>query len=234
MSAVPDSRVVQVQQHQSRKTAGRLAGLTYLILIVSAAAGYMTMTRLLAGEPQIVLERLGASHGLFTLAFASMAIGFVAWVVLAFMLYRLMSSYGRAAGLLMLIFTVAGAAMNLFGVSPLLPLVGSSGSGLDAPVLAPIVESYNHRLLLAQVFSGLWMFPFGWLVVRSGIAPRLLGYCLMFGGLGYLLVFATAFAPSLEQTTAYRVISLIPAIPAMVGELGVCLWLLIKGAPEPT
>jgi hypothetical protein len=55
--------------------------------------------------------RLAARHTLFLLAFAAMAIGFVAWVVLAFMLYGLMSSSAELVGFLMLIFTLAGAAM---------------------------------------------------------------------------------------------------------------------------
>ena len=104
---------------------------------------------------------------------------------------------------------------------------------MDAGTLAPMVQSYNHLLLLAQVFSGLWMFPFGWLVLRSRIAPRLLGFCLIIGGFGYLLIPVTAFEPSLDQMLAYWIISRVPGIPAMIGELGMCLWLLIKGASEP-
>jgi hypothetical protein len=46
---------------------GRLAGLVYLVMIVSAAAGYGTMTRLLAGDVQALPERLSADHALFWL-----------------------------------------------------------------------------------------------------------------------------------------------------------------------
>lgn len=218
----------------SRKVSGRLTGWVYLIMIGFSAAGYATMTRLLAGDSQVVLERLAAEHALFGLALASMAVGFVTWLVLAVMLYRLMSSSGRLPGLLMLLFTVAGAAMNLLAVSRLLPLVSTSGSGLDAGTLVPVVESYNHLLILAQVFSGLWMFPFGWLVIRSRIVPQLLGYCLMAGGVAYLLIPIGAFNPGLNEMLTWRIISLVSGIPALVGEIGVCLWLLIKGASEPT
>jgi hypothetical protein len=38
---------------------------------------------------------------------------------------------------------------------------------------------------------------------------------------------------SLDQIAAFRIVSIAIAVPAMVGELGMCLWLLIKGAPEP-
>lgn len=223
----------RMDQSSSAKAAGRRAGLVYLILAIFTTGGYATTTWLLGGDPQTVLGRLAARHALFTLGVAASVIGFGAWIVLAFMLYRLMSSSGRFLGLLMVIFTVSGVAMNWIALSHLLPLVTSASSGMDPGTLAPIVGSYNRVLLLAQVFSGLWLLPFGWLVVRSRIAPQVLGFCLFIGGFSYLLLFVTAFNPSLNHITAYRIISTALVVPAMIGELGMCLWLLIKGASEP-
>ncbi len=222
-----------MDERSNAKAAGRRTGLVYLILIVTSGGGYAMMSSLVAGSTQAVLARLATRHALFILAFAAMAIGFVVWVVLAFMLYGLMSSSGRLLGLLMLIFTLAGAATNLIGLSHLLPLLSSAGSIMDASTLAPILQKYNRVLLLAQLFSGLWLFPYGWLVLWSRIAPRLLGACLILGCFGYVGVFATAFAPSLNHMMAYRVISAPLGVAAVLGELGMCLWLLIKGAREP-
>ena len=213
--------------------AGRYAGLAYLVIILFSIAGYTTMSRLLAGDAPTVLGRLAASPALFSLAFTAMAIGFAAWLVLGALLHRLMSSSGRLAALLLVIFTVAGVAMNFIALSQLLPLVSSAGGGIDAPALAPIQRSYERLLLLAQVFSGLWLFPFGWLVVRSRIAPRLLGACLIVAGFFYLLQFATAFEPHLDQTTTYRIFSTATGIAVFAGEFGTCFWLLIKGAGAP-
>lgn len=72
-----------------------MTGLAYLVVIIFSAGGYATMSRLLAGSTQTAVARLAARHALFILAFAAMAIGFIAWVVLAFTLYGLMSSSGR-------------------------------------------------------------------------------------------------------------------------------------------
>jgi hypothetical protein len=215
------------------KAVGRLAGLAYLVIILFSIAGYATLSWLLAGYPQIVLGRLAANQTVFTLAVVASAIGFAAWVVLVLLLYRLMSSAGRIAGFLMVIFGVAGTVTNLIALWRLFPLVGSASSGMDAATLWPMMWSYRHLLLLSQIFSGLWLFPFGWLVLRSRIAPRLLGLCLIVGGFAYLLQFATAFEPGLGQMMAFRIIGTAAFIPAMIGEFGMCLWLLIKGASEP-
>jgi hypothetical protein len=211
---------------------GHVAGFTYLVMILSAALGYTTMTRLLAGDPAEVLSRIVGGQA-FDLAFASMALGFAAWALLAMALYRLMGSFGRLAAILMLLFTLAGAATNLVALSRLLPLVSLSDPSIDAGSMASMKQSYEHVLVMAQIFSGLWMFPFGWLVLRSRIAPRALGYCLMAGGVGYLFIPITKSWPELDQHTAYWIVSRAPGIPAMLGEIGMCLWLLIKGASRP-
>lgn len=216
------------------KAAGRRAGLAYLVIILFSAPGYMILTKLLAGDSHAVLAHLATSQTLFTLALVSSVIGFLAWTVLAILLYRLMSSAGRISALLMVIFSVAGTVMNLIALAPLLPLLRLASSGMDAGTLAPIVQSYNRLLLLAQVFSGLWLFPFGLLVLRSRIAPRLPGFCLIIGGFSYLLTFATAFDPGLHHIRAYRTIGTTTGILGVIGgEFGICLWLLIKGARQP-
>jgi uncharacterized protein DUF4386 len=223
-----------MDEGSSAKAAGRRAGLVYLILIVFSSGGYATMTWLLGGDLHMVRARLDARHAMFILAFAVMVIGFVvAWVVLAFMLYGLMGSSGQLLGLLMVIFTVAGAGMSLVALSYLVPLLSSPNPGVDAATLAPILRSYNRVLLLAQLFSGLWLFPYGWLVVRSRIAPQFLGWCLFIGGFGYLEVFGTAFELRLNHMMVYRIISAPLGVAAILGEFGMCVWLLIKGVRQP-
>ena len=82
-------------------------------------------------------------------------------------------------------------------------------------------------LLVAQVFWGLWLIPFGWLVVRSGQLPRLLGYLLVLGGLSYVADFAgqVLVAGYGDMRFAGYV-----TLPAALGEIGTCLWLLVMGA----
>jgi hypothetical protein len=215
----------------STKRLGRAAGAIYLLMIVSAAFGYTTMTRVLAGNAADLSEGL-LNGSTFQLAFWSMIAGLLAWVVLAYLLYQLMGSYGRFAAGLMFIFTIAGAAVNLVAMSHLFPLLGSA-SAIDAATVALMTHSYDRLLVLAQIFSGLWMFPFGWLVIRSRIAPRFIGFCLMAGGVGYLFIPITKAAPHLDQYLAYWIVSRAPGVPAMLGEIGMCLWLLVKGGSPP-
>ena len=76
-------------------------------------------------------------------------------------------------------------------------------------------------------WTGLWLFPFGICVIRSGFIPRFLGVLLMVAGCGYIgsslseLVFPQ-YADAVERVT--RILS--------AAELPIIFWLLIWGAKE--
>jgi uncharacterized protein DUF4386 len=78
---------------------------------------------------------------------------------------------------------------------------------------------HGQGLNIAQIFWGLWLFPMGYLVFKSGFLPRILGLLLMIGCFGYVIQSFAAFL-------GYNV-SLI--FLTSWGELLLLFWLLIKG-----
>jgi len=80
-------------------------------------------------------------------------------------------------------------------------------------------------VVVARVFWGLWLFPFGICVMRSGFIPRFLGILLMIAGCGCV---ASSFAELVLPQYAHavgRVTSILTA-----AELPIIFWLLIWGA----
>lgn len=51
------------------------------------------------------------------------------------------------------------------------------------------LKQYDNGILMVSVFWGLWLFPFGYLVYKSGFLPKILGVFLMVGCFGYLINF---------------------------------------------
>ena len=98
---------------------------------------------------------------------------------------------------------------------------------LDAFVLF-FLRLHNQGFALAQIFWGLWLFPFGIAVMRSGFIPRFVGIATIMAGCGYVISSSvTLFLPA----SAQRIGDL--AMILGVGEL-VFFWLLIWGAkPQP-
>jgi hypothetical protein len=87
------------------------------------------------------------------------------------------------------------------------------------------VRLHGQGNLIAEIFWGLWLFPFGLLVFRSGFLPRFIGVWLMINCFGYLVLSMTAlFCPAYNDTVFLFL------QPVLFGELAIMLWLLIKGA----
>jgi hypothetical protein len=80
-----------------------------------------------------------------------------------------------------------------------------------------------------MIFWGLWLFPFGYLVIKSGFLPKILGVLMMIGCFGYLItILGNTLIPNCRDLgiTSYVL------LPGSLGELGTCLWPLIMGAKE--
>ncbi len=80
------------------------------------------------------------------------------------------------------------------------------------------------------MFFGLWLIPMGWAAVVTGRFPRVLGWVLIVGGVGYVLSALVGYG--LVDAPSLLVDGL--AFPATIGEFWMLGYLLIRGIrPEP-
>ena len=91
------------------------------------------------------------------------------------------------------------------------------------------VRLHEHGITVASVFWGLWLLPFGTLVIRCGYIPRILGVLLLVAGIGYLVNAFVAlvlpeFSPSVSQVVG----------PLAFAELPIIVWLLVWGVRVPS
>jgi hypothetical protein len=84
---------------------------------------------------------------------------------------------------------------------------------------------HRQGLTIDQIFWGLWLFPFGVLVMRSGFLPRILGVWLIVNCFAYLALSFTGLLLPQHQDAVFRF-----AFPVLFGEMAIALWLLIRGA----
>ena len=95
---------------------------------------------------------------------------------------------------------------------------------MDALALA-YLRLRSSGLVVAQLFWGLWLFPFGMLVIKSRLFPRILGVLLIVACVGYVSASSTFFVlPAYSHPVTH--------LAQLLGGLGECamiLWLLIKG-----
>jgi hypothetical protein len=78
---------------------------------------------------------------------------------------------------------------------------------------------------MLEMFWGLWLFPFGLLVYKSGFIPRILGIFLILNGIAYVIHFFTHLLLPNYQALVFKIATPIWTL----GEISIMLWLLIKG-----
>jgi hypothetical protein len=222
--------------NSNRKTA-RIAGLLYLIVVVAGIFSllYVPSRISVPGDTAATVSNILAHQTLYGLGIVVGCIGFTAFLILPLVLYELLSPVAKNAAALMVAFAVVSAPISFislvhkFDVLSLLTGADYAQAMSSAQLQAQIrlsLDAYRNGMLVSQIFWGLWLFPFGYLVFKSGFLPRILGILLMLGCVGYLITFlGTVLYPGYADTAVASYVSL----PGSIGEIGICLWLLIVG-----
>lgn len=219
----------------------RTAGLLYLIVVATGifSLAYVPSQTVVPGDAAATVGSITASMPLFRLGIVAGFMCYLAFLLLPLVLYKLLSPVGKNAAALMVAFAVVSVPIsfvNLLNKLDILSLLSDADhlrvfttEQLQAQVMLSL-DAFRNGILVSKIFWGLWLLPFGYLVFRSDFLPKALGILLMAGCFGYLLdVFGRALFPGYPDTAIAGFVTL----PATIGEIGTCLWLLIVGAHEP-
>ncbi|QLG44702.1 DUF4386 domain-containing protein [Costertonia aggregata] len=224
------------KEKAARNKTARLGGLLYLLLVICGLVYlvYVPSQLIVWDNAETTLVNIQKSEGLFKIGILVAICSFIIFMLLPLALYRLLSQVNKKVAFLMVLFAVVSVPIsfvNILNKFTILDLVQKSkGSGIIDVIPADQVlfhlEQYSNGLEVLQVFWGLWLLPFGYLVYKSGFLPKLLGVLLMAGCFGYLVTFTGGF---LVEDFSKTTLSSIIGIPAALGEIGIALWLLIFG-----
>lgn len=213
-------------------TIARVAGFLYLSLVPLAFLGfpYGSSHLFVAGDATATASNIIASESLLRLGIVVNLVGFIVNIFVVLALYRLLKPVSKALASLMVIFLLLSVPIGMLNelnhIAVLLLLSGAN-------YLTPFTTEQLHALVLlfhdlhagglyiAQVFWGLWLFPMGYLVFRSGFLPRILGILLMIGCFGWL---ADSIAAFLLPSLVFKI-----GMFTGIGEILFPLWLVIKG-----
>ena len=221
----------------SKNKTARFAGLLYLILVIGGIVNllYIPSQLIDSKDASITLENIKDSELLFRYGIVSGVITFLTFIILPLVLYKLLNKVNKSHATLMVIFALISVPisfiniLNKFSILTLISkktyLLTMSNIELQTQVMLHL-DYYNNGNQIAQIFWGLWLLPFGYLVYKSGFLPKILGVFLMLGCFGYLIEFFAQFLiPAYNNSIAQTIVG----IPSPIGEIGICLWLLIMG-----
>ncbi len=225
-------------QPLSLKKTARIAGVWYLGFTMGPFyLMYVPMRTVVRDDPSATAARILSHETLFRWGMLTETLGAVIFVGLALALYRLFENVDRHRARQMVALVLVSAAFGLVAValSGAALLVFRGGDAFSA------ADSHARELLgmllvrmrgqvygASEMFWGLWLLPFGWLVVRSRFLPRWLGYWLLLDGVAWTIVSVSFFLAPRYDDLLFRYFQ-----PIFFAEIGAMLWLLIMGAQEP-
>jgi hypothetical protein len=183
----------------------RIGGILYLFIIVAALFGeaFVRGTLIVSGDATATANNILGSETLFRVGLAAEMLTCVCDVALAI---AAMVALGRADYL------------NAFEPKQLHAMAYMSLS----------VHDYGYGASL--LFFGFCTLLFGYLIYKSGYLPRTIGVLLVIAGAGYV---GYSLAQMLSPALAAKLLFPWLLLPGFFAELGLCLWLIVKGVNLP-
>jgi hypothetical protein len=165
---------------------------------------------------------------------------FVLDVVIAWALYVVFRQVNRDLSLLtawlrLVYTTLLGVAviflfLALQLLSGTVDLTAFTAGQRDAQLLV-FLEGFNYAWLIGLGCFGVHLALLGYLVLKSGSIPRVLGILLLLAGTGYVIdTLAHALLASYDDYATLFL--LIAAVPSLIGEGALAIWLLLRGGRQ--
>jgi len=220
----------------SLRQAALIAGLGYLVIFVFGYANVRREKLIVRGDPAATASNIVASESRFRIGVASWIVMLVADVVVAWALYIFLKPVSESLSLLtawLRLVNVAVAAIAVVNLLSVLDvLTGANSEVLSADQRATrsmrLLRSYDFGFNVAFVFFGLHILGLGYLIVRSDYVPTVLGVLLIIASVGYFIdSFASVLSPRYDNNEALFIVFV--AVPAIIAELSLTVWLLIWG-----
>ena len=219
----------------SRQAAGRRAGLLYFVFMLVAIFGEFLLPAFrVSGDAAATARNITTAELTYRVEILTGLVTHVIFLFLVVSLYQLLKDVDRGHALRMVLFVAVGVAVALGNMlhkfEPLELLSGAeSWSVFTQPQLGALalgaLDAHRGGSALPIAFWGLWLFPFGILVMKSGFLPRILGILLLVAGFAYLTASVTAIVVPEYRRAVWRIMT-----PLYFGEVPIIFWLLIKGA----
>ena len=185
---------------------------------------YIPSMLLVAGNAAETASKILANEFLFRAGIVGNLMTQLIFIFAVLLLYKLFESVSKNHSLLMMVLALVSvpiAMLNeLNNVAALLLLKNP-----DQMML--FLNLHAQGVVIASIFWGLWLFPLGSLIYKSGYFPKIISMAVIIGGLGYTLGSFSELLALFSKT----ILSLFEFMT--FGEVVFLLWLVVRGAKLP-
>lgn len=219
----------------SPRAYARIAGILYLIIIIAGALGqiFIRGKLIVAGDAVATAGNLMASQSLWRVGIAGDLLMHVFDIPLMLALYLLLKPVNKhlaASAILFNLIQTAVLVVNKLNLLAPLFLLGNAEylkalepQQLQALAYLPL-RLHDYGFGIGLIFFGCVCLVQGYLIFKSGFLPKTIGVLMAIAGLSYLtnsitLILAPAYTEGVVPVLAL----------ALLGELALSLWLIVKG-----
>ncbi|HCQ12722.1 DUF4386 domain-containing protein [Flavobacterium sp.] len=220
----------------SDKNTARIAGFCYLIVIATGLFSEVFVRQALnvPNDALATAHNIQINEMLYRWGFVADLINFIVGIPTVVIIYHFFKKSNKILLQIAMAFVIiqtAIIAVNLLNqITPLLLL--SNATYLNSfqenqlatlSLLYLTVQSQGYGIGL--VFFGFYCILIGYVLFKSNALPKIIGVAYAIAGLCYLINSFTMFLSKGFVNPLFLYL----AIPIFIGELSLCLWLLIKG-----
>jgi hypothetical protein len=216
----------------SPKKIARIAGFLYLMYFVASIISDL-LGHFAFGDAAVIVNNIIAHEWLSCIGFIIGLFSALLFLLTAWALYVLLKPVNKNLALLFLLLNSVGVAIQCFSMlglfAGLLLLNGADYLKVfqtnQLQALAMLFANlYKNGFMIAQIFFGIWLFPLGYLFLKSKFIPKILGILLIIDCFAVLIWFFQFFF-----FTDYKVILYPCLVVSFIAEFSLTLWLLING-----
>lgn len=181
---------------------------------------YVPSKLMVAGDAQATAELITDNTMLFRVGILGSLMVQILFAIIALKLNQVLGWANKNLGILMVCFALVSIPITMYNDVHKL----SALALLDQPQqMMDVLELHARGMSISTIFWGLWLFPLGQLVIKSGYMPKLVGWALFLGGIGYTM-------GSILTILDIKTDTLFTITEAMTfGEIIFVLWLIIGG-----
>lgn len=222
-----------------RSSTARIAGFLYLLITAAAVIAhfYVPAQLIVPGDMAATVTNIKSSESLLRLSIGSEFVVLLSEVVLTVLLYSLFRTVNRTIALTAvaarLVMTVIHGA-NLLNYYFVLILLGDGSfaatftSEQVNALVGLFLEAHSFGFSIGIAFLIIHVFALGYLIIKSGYVPKVLGILFVIAGFGYLYdSIALLLLASYDTTPGFI------AAPIAIAEIAFPIWLLVKGISVP-
>lgn len=218
----------------TRSSNARLAGIAYLLYIAAAFPAMVISNRATAGGT-VAARLANMAHHAFDLRLAAVLtlVGCFCALVLAVTLYAITRVQDRDLAMLAMTCRVAEGVTGATGIAAslaLLTIVTATGANAtDAPATQTLAAFlFADTIFVSATFFAVGSTIFCWLLLRGRMVPSWLAWVGVVGSALAAVVMPLETLRVLSNSVAQLV-----WVPLAIFEIGVSVWFIVKGVPEP-